>query len=59
MRGRFSSAVLSWGDFLMPDTGAHADRQNAGELERAASGLAGAVLLGYGLVRPIGGALLL
>jgi Inner membrane protein YgaP-like, transmembrane domain len=67
MRGRFSSAVLSWGDFLMPDAAAHADRQNVGELERAASGLGGAVLLGYGLMRPsalntllaIAGALLL
>ena len=43
-----------------------ADRQNVGELERVASALGGAVLLGYGVARPsalntllaIGGALL-
>ena len=49
----------------MPDT-AHADMQNVGELERVASALGGAALLGYGVARPsalntllaIGGALL-
>ena len=49
----------------MPDT-ARADMQNVGELERVASALGGAVLLGYGVTRPsafstllaIGGALL-
>lgn len=50
----------------MPDTAARGDMRNVGELERVASGLGGAALLGYGLVRPsalntllaIGGALL-
>jgi hypothetical protein len=49
----------------MSDT-ARADMQNVGELERVASALGGAVLLGYGVARPsalntllaIGGALL-
>ena len=35
----------------MPDT-ARADMQNVGELERVASALGGAVLLGYGVARP-------
>ena len=49
----------------MPDT-ERADMQNVGELERVASALGGAVLLGYGVARPsalstllaIGGALM-
>ncbi|HWG80173.1 MAG TPA: DUF2892 domain-containing protein [Stellaceae bacterium] len=49
----------------MPDT-ERADTQNVGELERVASALGGAVLLGYGVARPsalstllaVGGALL-
>src|SRR5260370_394138 len=52
LRGRFfGSAVLSWGDFLMPDT-AYADRRNVAEVERAASGLGGTALLCYCLARP-------
>jgi hypothetical protein len=51
----------------MPDTAARVDLQNVGELERVASALGGAVLLGYGVTRPstlstilaIGGALLI
>lgn len=50
----------------MPDTAARTDTRNVGELERIASGLGGALLLGYGVARPsplntlfaIGGALL-
>lgn len=51
----------------MPDVAASADLRNIGELERVASALGGAVLLGYGVTRPstlgtifaIGGALLI
>jgi DUF2892 family protein len=51
----------------MPDVAASADLRNVGELERVASALGGAVLLGYGVTRPstlgtifaIGGALLI
>jgi DUF2892 family protein len=60
------STILFRGDRLMPDTAARADMRNVGELERVASGLGGAMLLGYGLARPstlstllaVGGALL-
>src|SRR6185437_12964949 len=62
---RRDGTVLSRGDRLMSDT-ERADMQNVGELERVASALGGAVLLGYGVARPsalntllaIGGALL-
>jgi hypothetical protein len=36
----------------MPDAAASTDMRNVGELERAASALGGAVLLGYGVARP-------
>ena len=50
----------------MPDAAAATDMRNVGELERVASALGGALLLGYGVARPsalntllaVGGALL-